>query len=705
MHGPVHDHDLELPLDGGRTTVHRPPGRLRRGRNFRRHRSSCHRHRTTVAACAPFVAIIVQIHPPDDCSRRTSLTAMSDSKAEARPIRRPRRDRVAVRCARPAPGRTLVGHPADLSPSRPNGGTVTALARTAAAAGRLLPRHRRLATGPGRIRACAPGVGAPRRDHPEGHSPGRGLRSAPAPRSDRGAARRRPRRSRRRRARRPASACHRRRAAPARGAPGADPAATLRPARRWRRRRRGRSRRHRDRRRRPGSARCSCAGSRWRSTPNGSTHSSRSWISCGSRCGLQPAGLSKFEAGLLALGQDIPGLPDLGPTDGQPRSTMGELAYAVLRRQLAVLRDKEPGTRLGEDIEELHDMRVATRRLRAGLALFADVLPVRAQTFREELGWLARRARVPCGISMCRSPASARWRSDGGPGRHRSSRPMATPWPSWPRCSTASGPKPAPTCWTPWIRCAGTDWPRVWPPWCSRVRPGAPCAHPGAGRHRACPSLVVPATRGGQGGAAGQAIRASSTDFHRLRIRCKRLRYSLEFSCDVYGGETSRFVRAADRAAGGARRSCKMPRWPRSAWPSWPPVTPTSRRHGLRHGWCGRTTPPRGRAAPAATCPRSSAGSRGRAWRDLARADGAPIGRGRGSPDPGTHHSRAVPCPPTDLPRTHAPPVSSHHPSAGPPHWGSSRSPRLPPRTGAPGLTALGPPPLTPGGMTPRRHP
>ena len=108
-----------------------------------------------------------------------------------------------------------------------------------------------------------------------------------------------------------------------------------------------------------------------------------------SSCGLQPAGLSKFEAGLLALGQDIPGSPDLGSTTVSEESTIGELAYAVLRRQLAVLRDKEPGTRLGEDTEELHDMRVATRRLRAALAIFSNVLPVRAQTFREELGWLA----------------------------------------------------------------------------------------------------------------------------------------------------------------------------------------------------------------------------------------------------------------------------------------------------------------------------
>ena len=32
-------------------------------------------------------------------------------------------------------------------------------------------------------------------------------------------------------------------------------------------------------------------------------------------------------------------------------------------------------------------------------------------------------------------------------------------------------------------------------------------------------------------------------DFHRVRIRCKRLRYALEFSAEVYGGRTARFVR------------------------------------------------------------------------------------------------------------------------------------------------------------------
>jgi CHAD domain-containing protein len=49
---------------------------------------------------------------------------------------------------------------------------------------------------------------------------------------------------------------------------------------------------------------------------------------------------------------------------------------------------KEPGARLGDDIEELHDMRVASRRLRAALALFADHLPAEAARLRPELAWI-----------------------------------------------------------------------------------------------------------------------------------------------------------------------------------------------------------------------------------------------------------------------------------------------------------------------------
>jgi CHAD domain-containing protein len=45
--------------------------------------------------------------------------------------------------------------------------------------------------------------------------------------------------------------------------------------------------------------------------------------------------------------------------------------------------------------------------------------------------------------------------------------------------------------------------------------------------------------------AAKRARRSGlATDYHRLRIRCKRLRYALEFSHDCYGGATKRFARS-----------------------------------------------------------------------------------------------------------------------------------------------------------------
>src|SRR5207247_63717 len=47
--------------------------------------------------------------------------------------------------------------------------------------------------------------------------------------------------------------------------------------------------------------------------------------------GLRPATLTKFEAGLLSLGLSAPALPDLGPTDADASSTLGEVAFAALR--------------------------------------------------------------------------------------------------------------------------------------------------------------------------------------------------------------------------------------------------------------------------------------------------------------------------------------------------------------------------------------
>jgi CHAD domain-containing protein len=62
----------------------------------------------------------------------------------------------------------------------------------------------------------------------------------------------------------------------------------------------------------------------------------------------------------------------------------------VIRNQLDLIKTHEPGTRLDEDPEELHAMRVATRRLRAALTFFRDTLPAPADEVRAELQWLAQ---------------------------------------------------------------------------------------------------------------------------------------------------------------------------------------------------------------------------------------------------------------------------------------------------------------------------
>ncbi len=254
-------------------------------------------------------------------------------------------------------------------------------------------------------------------------------------------------------------------------------------------------------------------------------------------CGLQPARLSKFEAGLLALGEEIPGMPDLGPTDVSADSTMGDLAFAVLRRQLAVVRAKEPGTRLGEDPEELHDMRVATRRLRAALSLFGAVLPVRAQVFRQELGWLARLLGAVRDLDVQLegleglSPADVHVTVDGHD-------PLAE--------LAALLERERETARTDMLN--GLDsvrWDRLAKGLTAMAQQG-PARRSLATRVPAeigLPELVLRPHHKVRKAAKKAKDSGVVTDFHALRIRCKRLRYALEFSSDVYGGKTSRFVR------------------------------------------------------------------------------------------------------------------------------------------------------------------
>ena len=113
--------------------------------------------------------------------------------------------------------------------------------------------------------------------------------------------------------------------------------------------------------------------------------------------GLLPQNRSKFERGLALFGskpastkepptvtdvqellageQQVDGSPplvELLSTPGiEPDDAMSEAGRKTFRFHYRRMLYNEPGTRLGQDIEALHDMRVATRRMRAAFRVFA----------------------------------------------------------------------------------------------------------------------------------------------------------------------------------------------------------------------------------------------------------------------------------------------------------------------------------------------
>jgi CHAD domain-containing protein len=73
----------------------------------------------------------------------------------------------------------------------------------------------------------------------------------------------------------------------------------------------------------------------------------------------------------------------------QTPATTGELAVHILEQQATAFLEHAPGAHAGEDPVHVHQMRVATRRMRAALRLFSDVLPPEARALNDELKWIA----------------------------------------------------------------------------------------------------------------------------------------------------------------------------------------------------------------------------------------------------------------------------------------------------------------------------
>jgi CHAD domain-containing protein len=92
---------------------------------------------------------------------------------------------------------------------------------------------------------------------------------------------------------------------------------------------------------------------------------------------------------LRALGDRANDPPDVATSALTKRATVGELLRHVISKSVAQIVEHHAGVYLGDDPEDLHDLRVAARRLRSDLRTFAPVLDRHWTTWlRDELAWL-----------------------------------------------------------------------------------------------------------------------------------------------------------------------------------------------------------------------------------------------------------------------------------------------------------------------------
>ncbi len=251
-------------------------------------------------------------------------------------------------------------------------------------------------------------------------------------------------------------------------------------------------------------------------------------------CALQPAGLSKFEAGILSSDLQPPSAERFGPTAIDPEMASGAVALAVLRLHFSAMLAKEPGTRLGDDIEELHDMRVATRRLRAALSLFVDVLPETALKVGEELrsvGEMLGTVRdLDVQIEQLDTWLDALEETDRDAlmglrallhEQRESSRAAMLEMLDSRRYEA-------------FVSRFGRT---------LRARHFARSGPASRPARALAPDLIESRFRSVRKGGARIGPTSPASDYHRLRIRCKRLRYALEFLSDLYPGATRPLMR------------------------------------------------------------------------------------------------------------------------------------------------------------------
>ncbi|MEK7349013.1 MAG: CHAD domain-containing protein [Candidatus Eisenbacteria bacterium] len=210
-----------------------------------------------------------------------------------------------------------------------------------------------------------------------------------------------------------------------------------------------------------------------------------------------------------------------------------DVVWKTLARHFGRLAWNEPGTRLGVDLEYLHDMRVASRRLRMALEVFAGAIPEETRTrFAEDLRYIGRalgRVRdLDVGLERVAAmevEATAEERAAlsvfaTGLAIRRNEQRVAL-------VEALDSERYA------GLMEAAREWIAVGPPRGATVPAG------GAPAYHVAPRLVAEAEQALKAAYAEAERTMEPEALHAVRLEAKRLRYTLEFLAPVLGADAT----------------------------------------------------------------------------------------------------------------------------------------------------------------------
>jgi CHAD domain-containing protein len=197
-----------------------------------------------------------------------------------------------------------------------------------------------------------------------------------------------------------------------------------------------------------------------------------------------------------------------------------------------VIRAREPGARTGRDPEDLHEMRVAVRRLRATLRASRALFDPPAVTrLREELGWLGGALGLVRDLDVLHAYLQPRLAELEGPARRAGRRVLGRLRADRTRARAALE--------------AALDGPR-YPRLLAELDAflGRPPASP--------PAVSLPDVAATEWKRLRKAVqklpgRPSPDDLHAVRIKVKRARYAAELARAAAGARGRRFINQAKK--------------------------------------------------------------------------------------------------------------------------------------------------------------